>query len=127
MGRPANLNIQTPGSTGAPAAAAAQANTEPDEQFSGEGEAGASEQSDKDAEIAALKAQLAALSSKPNLPQVVTEPVTPHGAIALAQSQFSHMTVAQLMAGIDTGQYREPTSNSVLCSDGWYCRRGMSS
>ena len=82
------------------------------------GAEGVAPEVDKDAEIAALKAQLAA--SK--LPQVVYEPVTPNGKRALEASAFAHLTVAQLMAEIDAGNVKEPIT-SMLCADGYYARR----
>jgi hypothetical protein len=132
MARPQNLTMQNPGA-GAPTNppvktdsdafdAAAQMGSEPGT----DGDGDAPDAAEKDAQIAALKAQLAELTAASKLPQVVTEPVTPHGAIALAQSAFAGMTVAELMAGIDAGKYREPPVTSVLCADGWYARRGMS-
>lgn len=74
---------------------------------------------EKDAEIAALKAELAEAK---RLPQVVYEPKTPHGLAALASSDTAGMTVKQVMAAIDAGQLREPL-NSYLCADGYYARR----
>lgn len=77
---------------------------------------------DKDARIAELEAKLAAQEAESKLPKVVYEPVTPHGAAALAASDYAGMTVAELMAMIDAGRAKEPMT-SVLCADGWYARR----
>ena len=74
----------------------------------------------RDARIAELEAQVAAAA---RLPQPVFEPVTPHGKAALASSETAHMTVAEVMAAINTGALREPMNN-YLCSDGYYSRRG---
>lgn len=80
-------------------------------------------------DVAALRAQLATkeaenaeLKAKAALPQVVYEPVTPHGAAAMAASAVSEMTVAQVMAEIDAGRLKEPIT-SYLCSNGYYARR----
>lgn len=129
MGRPANLTVQTPGAN-APAQSAQpvgidiEPDSSDDPEEIGQTDDQAAASADKDAQIAALQAQLAEMQAQAKLPQVVYEPITPHGAQALAQSQFAGMTVAQLMAGIDAGKYREPPVTSVLCSDGWYARRG---
>jgi hypothetical protein len=69
---------------------------------------------------AALAAAKAAGSSK--MPTTIYEPVTPHGAIARADSAVAHLTVAQVMAEIDAGRLREPVTG-MLCADGYYCRR----
>jgi hypothetical protein len=75
-----------------------------------------------EAELAALKAENAALKQAASLPQVVYEPQTPKGKEARAASLFGHLTVAQLMAAIDAKDVDEPM-NSVLCIDGYYVRR----
>jgi hypothetical protein len=72
---------------------------------------------DKDAEIAALKAQLAEAKK-----QSVFEPKTPHGVAALAASDTANMTVAQVMEAIDAGQMSEPQAH-YLCRDGYYSTR----
>jgi hypothetical protein len=74
------------------------------------------------AELAALRAENAALKAKAELPQTVFEPETPHGKIARAASEFAHLTVAELMAKIDAGEAKEPFT-SVLCADGYYTAR----
>jgi hypothetical protein len=76
-------------------------------------------ETDKDAEIAALKAQLA---DAKRLPQVVFEPKTPHGVAALAASDTANMTVAQVMQAIAEGSMRKPMTH-YLCADGYYSRQ----
>jgi hypothetical protein len=124
MPRPTNQPNQIPGA--APGTQSASADTQTDDLDLDDGQDQPIDAEDKDALIAKLQAQLADHEAKDKLPQVVSEPTTPHGAIALAQSAFAGMTVAELMAGIDAGKYREPPVTSVLCSDGWYARRGNS-
>lgn len=73
----------------------------------------------RDAEIAALKAQLADVEAAKKLPQVVYEPETPHGAVKLAESEFRNLTTTQLMAKIKRGDVEAPRTG-VLCADGWF-------
>jgi hypothetical protein len=78
-------------------------------------------------QLAALRAENARLQAQlatPAKPSVLFEPVTKHGAQALAASAFAHLTVEALMAKIDAGEAREPTT-SVLCANGWYATRAM--
>lgn len=80
---------------------------------------------DKDAQIAKLQAELAAaqaLNAKPDLPNVVYEPVTPHGKEKLLASDTANMTVAEVMQAIKDGTMSEPIS-MTLCRDGWYVRQ----
>jgi hypothetical protein len=72
---------------------------------------------DKDAEIAALRAQLAKAKK-----QSVIEPTTPHGQAALAASDTANMTVAQVMEAIDSGRMPEPKAH-YLCRDGYFSTR----
>ena len=77
-------------------------------------------------ELAALRAEVARLKAgaAPALPSVVYEAPTKHGAARLAASEYADMTVAQLMAAIDSGKVRElPHSQSALCRDGYYVSR----
>ena len=80
------------------------------------------------AEIAALKAKLAAAEAeaaslrKTEDTSLVFTPVTPHGAQKLAISETAHMTVAEVMAAIQGGSLSEP-QNNYLCKDGYYTRR----
>ena len=125
MGRPTTQRVQTPGAPTPDTAAQDDADTSVLE----EGTAAAPGDSD---DVAQLKAQLAAAQAEnaglkaaaevSKLPQLVYEPETPHGKLARDASEFKHLTVAQLMAEIDAGNAREPM-NSVLCADGYYCRR----
>lgn len=86
-------------------------------------EAGDSQAVDpRDAELASLRAQLAAKEEAAKLPQVVYEPLTPKGKFALEASAFAHLSVAELIAEIDAGRCKEPIT-SVLCRDGYYARR----
>lgn len=80
-----------------------------------------------DDELTRLRAELAAANAKlAAVPQVIDSavyvPVTPKGALAMAASQFAHLTVAELMAKIDAGEAKEPFT-SVLCRDGHYVTR----
>lgn len=77
------------------------------------------------AELAALRAENAAMKAKAELPQTIFEPVTPKGKVALVASAFAHLTVAQLMEQIDAGEAKEPFT-SVLCADGYYTARRTS-
>lgn len=79
----------------------------------------------RDAEIARLRAELAAKGAGDKLPQVVYEPDTPKGKLAKEASAFSHLTVEALMAEIDAGNVKEPIT-SVLCANGWYAARPKS-
>lgn len=81
---------------------------------------------DPAAELAALREENARLKAAqgldPAAAAVVYTPVTPKGREALAASAYASMTSIELMAKIDAGEVREPTS-SVLCADGWYAPR----
>lgn len=79
---------------------------------------------DPAAELEALRAENARLraAAQPATPSVVYTPETPHGKQAKAASPFAHLTVAELMAKIDAGEAKEPTTN-VLCRDGYYTAR----
>jgi len=120
--------IQIPGETAQDMSAQDNASTGADTFIPGDDEGGAD--SSAAVQIAALQAQLAAANAQlaakeaaaAKTPQVVFEPVTPHGAQALDASQFKHLTVAQLVAKIDVGEVKEPFV-SVLCADGYYARR----
>jgi len=140
MTRSKTLNVQTPGA--APAAAggddaagtsaadvqarAAAATTNEDDEQTRDLTAG-------DDDVAALKAELAALKAKnaelaadlesKAKSSIVYTPDTPHGIERLASSATAGMTVAQVMAAIDSGRLDEPVT-SYLCADGNYCRRG---
>jgi hypothetical protein len=74
---------------------------------------------DKDAEIARLKAELAAAKAAPPPEAVIFEAQTPHGAEYRAGSSFSHMTTAELDVLVRKGQI-QLREHHVLCSDGWY-------
>jgi DNA segregation ATPase FtsK/SpoIIIE-like protein len=77
------------------------------------------------AQIADLKAKLAAQTAEnaaAKLPQVVYEPETPHGSVALRSSPTGHLTVAQVQAEIDAKRMPEPIT-SYLCRDGYLARR----
>lgn len=131
MPRPANQPVHTPGV--APTALD-QGNTD-DKDNAPEHEArvvtgkqgvtGKPLPDDKDAEIALLRQRLAKAeeAAKPKA-GVIYEPETPNGKKAKAASQFAHLTVAELMAEIDTGNVAEPIT-SVLCADGYYATRAV--
>lgn len=72
----------------------------------------------KDAEIARLRAQLAATVPAPSAGMVV-EADTPHGRLAMARSQHKHLTSAELDAQVRAGEVKL-TDHHVLCKDGWY-------
>jgi hypothetical protein len=76
----------------------------------------------RDAEIASLKAELAARPANTSPAVTVYEYETPQGKLAREASAFGHLTVAQLVNKIDAGEAREPAT-SCLCIDGWYARR----
>lgn len=130
--RSASMPVLTPGATAPDTAGDAEDGDDTiDSELTGAGDPGASDpaaanDSDVLARLAALEAEnarlRAAAESKPELPQVLYEPVTPHGAEKLAASPTAHLTVAQVMASIDEGRMKEPTTN-LLCRDGWYCSR----
>lgn len=142
MSRSKTLNVQTPGAVPAAAAtaggddAAGMTATELQAQAA---EATAAEDSEQTRDltaggddVAALKAQLAALQAKnaeleadlasKAKSNIVYTPDTPHGLERLATSATAGMTVAQVMAAIDAGRLDEPMT-SYLCADGNYCRR----
>jgi hypothetical protein len=73
---------------------------------------------EKDAEIARLRAQLAATVPAPSASMVV-EADTPHGRLAMARSQHKHLTSAELDAQVRAGEVKL-TDHHVLCKDGWY-------
>jgi hypothetical protein len=74
----------------------------------------------KDAEIAALRAQLAAAGGTPTTPDsIVFEPVTPHGAGYIASSEHRHLTASELNAMVRKGEVKL-VDHHVLCKDGWY-------
>jgi hypothetical protein len=75
------------------------------------------------AQLAVAHSQIAALKAVAPVPSlVVFEPETPHGKAAKALSPWAHVTSAELIAKIDAGEVPEPEV-SVLCKDGWLCRR----
>lgn len=75
---------------------------------------------DKDAEIAALKAQLAVaqLAAAP-LQVLVTEGNGPHNLQAIADSKHRHLTTAELHQQVMAGTAKL-VDRHVLCKDGWY-------
>lgn len=82
----------------------------------------------RDAELAALRAQLEAANARiaeqdaaASRPQVVYEPETPHGKANLEASAVSGLTVEQVRAAIQEKRL-EPPITSYLCSDGYYAR-----
>lgn len=120
MGRSASSAIQTPG------VIAADMDDETDN-------VDATKDTDPAARIATLEAKVAAQAAEnkrlrtakaaeAKLPQVVYEPETPHGKIALEASATRDMTVAGVMAAIKDGTLQEPM-NSYLCADGYYVKR----
>lgn len=81
---------------------------------------------DPASELEALRAEVARLraAAGPKQPGIIYEPKTPHGAARLAESAYASMTVAELMAAIDSGKASElPHTQSALCSDGYYVSR----
>lgn len=73
----------------------------------------------KDAEIAALRAQLAAAGVPATPDSIVFEPVTQHGAGYIAASEHRHLTAAELNAQVRKGEVKL-VDHHVLCKDGWY-------
>jgi hypothetical protein len=73
---------------------------------------------DKDAQIAALQAQVAALMGKPS-EQLVMEADGPNARKYKAESKHRGYTSAQLDALVKSGEVKL-TDHHVLCSDGWY-------
>lgn len=71
----------------------------------------------RDAEIAALRAQLAAQSA-PSAP-LVTEGDGPNTRRYKAESKHLHLTSKELHAKVRAGEVTL-TDHHVLCSDGWY-------
>lgn len=69
----------------------------------------------RDAEIAALRAQLAAKSA----PLVAAEADGPNTRRYKAESKHRHLTSAELHAQVRAGEV-PLTEHHVLCSDGWY-------
>jgi hypothetical protein len=71
------------------------------------------------------KALRAAAAARTSIgPAIVTEPVTVHGAAAIAASKHRHLTSAEFVELIDSGKAKElPFGQSVLCSDGYYVSR----
>lgn len=120
MGRHASYAIQTPG------VIAEDMGDEPDDIVATTG-------ADPAARIAKLEAKVAAQAAEnkrlrtakaadAKLPQVVYEPETHHGKIALEASATRNMTVADVMTAIKDGVLQEPMS-SYLCADGYYVKR----
>lgn len=76
-------------------------------------------------QLAALQAQLAELTTQRAQPKsdegVVYEPKTPHGAQALAASEFRSMTTTEVHAKVIAGEISLGGKPSVLCADGYYC------
>lgn len=77
------------------------------------------------AQLAALQAQLAEANAQRVQPKpdegVVYEPKTPHGAQALAASEFRSMTTTEVHAKVIAGEISLGGKPSVLCADGYYC------
>lgn len=117
MPRPEDQTVQVPGAPQPDTAAADQAPT---------ADASASESP----ELAALRAQLAAKDAEiaalqaaaPKVTDgVVYEPVTRHGAQALAESEFRSLTTSQVHEKLKAGEITLGGKPSVLCADGYYC------
>ena len=75
------------------------------------------------AQAAEIERLRTAQGAEPKLPQVVYEPETVHGKLALQASPTGHLTTAQVQAAIEAKELPEPM-NSYLCRDGYYVRRG---
>lgn len=77
------------------------------------------------AQLEAAQAQIAALQSAKAAPQagdsIVTQPITPHGRQAMADSEFATWTTARLHAELQAGNVSLRGRPGVLCSDGYYC------
>jgi hypothetical protein len=85
------------------------------------GQANGESQADKDAEIAALRAQLAAAQAK-NAPQgeaLIFEADGPNTRKYKAESKHLGYTSAELDKLVRSGKVKL-TDHHVLCKDGWY-------
>lgn len=114
MPRPDDQPVQVPGATTVEAtdqAADALAATDaPDELAELRAQLAA-----KDAELAALKS-VAAPGGETFVPTIA-----PHGAVAMAESEFRGMTSSQVAAKVKAGEITLGGKPSVLCADGYYC------
>lgn len=78
------------------------------------------------AQLAAQAEQIAVLTAKaaaaPTIKDgTVFEPVTRHGAQAMAASEFRALTTDQVHALVLAGKVSLQGKPSVLCADGYYC------
>lgn len=142
MPRPENVTIQVPGETAVEPAAEAdavqadqpQAAEQPAQAQAGaEPDTAAPVASTEAEELAKLRAQLVQLEAEnealktqtEEAPKItdstVFEPVTKHGAQALALSEFASMTCADVHAKLQSGEITLAGKPSVLCADGYYC------
>lgn len=118
MGK-ANLDVQIPGAP-APTAGTEPDPSQPDPATAGAApdDASAAQLAEKDAEIARLRAVLAAKegSAEP----MVIEGGAQNTARYKAESKHRHLTSAELHAKVMKGEV-SLTDHHVLCKDGWYC------
>jgi hypothetical protein len=109
-------NVQTPGAA-SDTAAGAQEGDQHDPQGDESGGVGPDP---KDAEIARLRAQLAALQSPAAAGDaMVIEGIGPHNRQKMAESKHAHLTAIELHDQVASGKVRL-TERAVLCKDGWY-------
>lgn len=98
-GAPADTAADLPAATGADAATAASVDP-------------------RDAEIAKLRAELAAANA-PARPAMVMEADGPNVRRHMAESKHLHLTSAELHEQVMSGKVKL-TEHHVLCKDGWY-------
>jgi len=80
-------------------------------------------------ELELLRAQLAAKDAEIASLQSVAVPtgetfapaIAPHGAKALAESEFRGLTTSQVHAKVKAGEISLAGRHAVLCADGYYC------
>lgn len=73
----------------------------------------------KDARIAALEAQIAALAPADPAVALIVEGNGPHNLQAIATSKHRHLTSTELDRRVRAGECAL-SERHVLCSDGWY-------
>ena len=124
MARPQNQPVQVPGAT-QPDTAQVEG-TAPGQPDTAQVEGTAPGQP---SELELLRAQLAAKDAEIASLQSVAVPtgetfapaIAPHGAKALAESEFRGLTTSQVHAKVKAGEISLAGRHAVLCADGYYC------